>query len=196
MGAILAYSRVSTDEQSTEAQRYAIAERYRIEGDHWFEDESVSGSVKALKRPGFAGLFKFARKGDTVIVAAIDRLGRDTIDVLETVESLKLKGVAVISMREGFDLGTPIGKCMLTMLAAVADLERSNIKARQMAGIVRAKAQGRALGRKKAIDDAAVAQWRRSTGASVQLTAAQFGISVASVKRACRFHSVEVAEAA
>ena len=80
-----------------------------------------------------------------MIVAAIDRLGRDTIDVLETVEALKLKGVTVISMREGFDLGTPIGKCMLTMLAAVADLERSNIKARQMAGIARAKAQGRAL---------------------------------------------------
>lgn len=186
MGATLAYCRVSTDEQSTEAQRHAINGRYKIEDDHWFEDEAVSGSVKALQRPGFAGLFKFARKGDTVIVAAIDRLGRDTVDVLETVEALKGKGVTVVSMREGFDLGTPIGKCMLTMLAAVAELERSNIKARQMAGIVRAKAEGRALGRKKAIDDAAVAQWRRSTGASVQQTAEHFGISVASVKRACR----------
>lgn len=186
MGATLAYCRVSTDEQSTEAQRHAINGRYKIEDDHWFEDEAVSGSVKALQRPGFAGLFKFARKGDTVIVAAIDRLGRDTVDVLETVEALKGKGVTVVSMREGFDLGTPIGKCMLTMLAAVAELERSNIKARQMAGIVRAKAEGRALGRRKAIDDAAVAQWRRSSGASVQQTAEHFGISVASVKRACR----------
>lgn len=186
MGATLAYCRVSTDEQSTDAQRHAIGERYKIDSDHWFEDEAVSGAVKALHRPGFASLFKFSRKGDTLIVAAIDRLGRDTVDVLETVEALKSKGVTVISMREGFDLGTPIGKCMLTMLAAVAELERSNIKARQMAGIVRAKAEGRALGRKKAIDDAAVAGWRRSTGASVQKTAEHFGISVASVKRACR----------
>jgi DNA invertase Pin-like site-specific DNA recombinase len=91
--------------------------------------------------------------------------GRATL--LETVEALHGKSVTVISMREGFDLRTSIGKCMLTMVAAVAALERSNIKARQMAGIVRARAEGRALGRKKAIDDAAIAQWRRSTGASV-----------------------------
>ena len=79
-----------------------------------------------------------------------------------------------------------MGKAMLTMLAAVAELERSNIKARQMAGIARAKAEGKALGREKTIDDASVAQWRRENGASIQATAAQFGISPASVKRACR----------
>lgn len=93
MGATLAYCRVSTSEQSTEAQRHTIGARYEIKDDHWFEDEAVSGSMKALQRPGFASLFKFARKGDTVIVAAIDRLGRDTVDVLETVEALKGKGV-------------------------------------------------------------------------------------------------------
>lgn len=186
MSATIAYVRVSTDEQSTKAQRHSIAERFNVADDHWFADEATSGSMKALQRRGFADLFKFIRKGDTLVVSAIDRLGRDTIDVLETVEALKAKGVAVVSMREGFDLSAPIGKAMLAMLAAVGELERSNIKARQMAGILRAKSQGKALGREKTIDDAAVAGWRRANNASVSVTARQFGISPASVKRACR----------
>lgn len=186
MTATLAYVRVSTDDQSTEAQRHAIAERYKIDPGHWFADEAMSGTVKALQRPGFNSLYQFARKGDTLIVAAIDRLGRNTIDVLETVEALKAKGVAIISMREGFDLATPIGKAMLTMLAAVAELDRENIRARQLAGILRAKSEGKALGRTKVIDDATVADWRRENTASLQVTANHFGVSVSSVKRACR----------
>lgn len=75
---------------------------------------------------------------------------------------------------------------MLTMLAAVAELERSNIKTRQMAGIAKAKAEGKALGREKTIDDAAVAIWRKENSASIKLTAEHFGISPASVKRACQ----------
>ena len=126
------------------------------------------------------------QKGDTLIVPAVDRLGRDTIDVLHTVEALQAKGVSIISLREGFDLSTPIGKAMLTMLAAVAELERSNIKARQMAGIAKAKAEGKALGREKTIDDTAVAIWRKENSASIQATAEHFGISPASVKRACK----------
>lgn len=182
--AVIGYIRVSTGEQSVEAQRHSIEQMHNVE--EWFSDEGVSGAVKTLERPGFSELFNFVRKGDILIVPAVDRLGRDTVDVLNTVESLRSKGVSIISLREGFDLSTPIGKAMLTMLAAVAELERSNIKARQMAGIARAKAEGRALGRGKTIDDAAVAQWRKDNAASIQATAMQFGISLASVKRACR----------
>lgn len=89
-------------------------------------------------------------------------------------------------MREGFDLSTPIGQAMLTMLSAVAQLERENIKARQMAGIARAKAEGKELGRKKQIDDAEVKAWRIANQASIAHTAQHFGISTASVKRACQ----------
>lgn len=74
---------------------------------------------------------------------------------------------------------------MLTMLAAVAKLERENIRIRQMAGIERARADGRNLGRVKTIDDAEVAAWRRENSASIKQTAERFGISIASVKRAC-----------
>ncbi|WP_432668178.1 recombinase family protein [Pseudomonas umsongensis] len=181
--ATIGYLRVSTNEQSVEAQRHSLAKKYNIE--KWFEDAGVSGAVKALERPGFAALVAYAREGDTVVVSAVDRLGRDTVDVLCTVEAFKAKGVSIISEREGFDLNKPMGKAMLTMLSAVAELERSNIKARQMAGIEAAKAQGKALGRKRTFDPVEVAQWRRDSSASIAQTAKHFGISEASVKRAC-----------
>lgn len=180
---VLAYVRVSTEDQSTNAQRHAINERHNV--GKWFEDQAVSGATKALERPSFAELFKYAREGDTLVVAAIDRLGRDTLDLLTTVQALEGKGVAVVSLREGFDLSTPIGKAMLTMLGAVAELERSNIKARQLAGITRAKATGQKLGAPKRIDDEAVRIWREANKATIQETATQFSISIAAVKRAC-----------
>ena len=136
--------------------------------------------------PGIFRAVQVCAEGDTLIVPAVYRLGRDTIDILHTVEALQAKGVSIISLREGFDLSTPIGKAMLTMLAAVAELDRSNIKARQMAGIAKAKAEGKALGREKTIDDIAVAIWRKENSASIQATAEHFGISTASVKRACK----------
>lgn len=184
MGETVAYLRVSTDEQSTDAQKHGVEQRFKV--DQWFKDEATSGAIKAQERQGFGALLNYVRKGDTVVVAAIDRLGRDTINVLEVVEMLLAKGVSVVSLREGFDLATPIGKAMLTMLTAVAELERANIKARQMAGIERARAEGRNLGREKVIDDEAVANWRRENSGSIKATAEHFGISTASVKRACR----------
>ncbi|MCK9988845.1 MAG: putative DNA-invertase from lambdoid prophage Rac [Azoarcus sp.] len=183
MSATIAYVRVSTDDQTTENQRRAIEARYKVA--KWFSDDGMSGAIPAAQRPAMASMLGYVREGDTVVVVAIDRLGRNTIDVLSTVEALKAKGVSVVSMREGFDLATPAGKLMLTMLAAVAELERENIKARQMAGIERTRAEGRNLGREKVIDDAAVARWRQENEASIKATAEHFGISTASVKRAC-----------
>ena len=183
MSATIAYLRVSTDDQTTENQRRAIEARYNV--SKWFIEEGVSGTTPAAQRPAMASMLNYVREGDTVVVVAIDRLGRNTIDVLTTVEALKAKCVSVVSMREGFDLATPAGKLMLTMLAAVAELERENIKARQIAGIERARAEGKNLGREKTIDDAAVAKWRAENGASIKTTAEHFRISPASVKRAC-----------
>ena len=184
MSTVVAYTRVSTDDQTCENQRRTIAQRFPAVGK-WFSDDGVSGTVAATQRPGLGGLLAYVREGDTVVVAAIDRLGRNTIDVLHTVEALTDKGVSVVSLREGFDLATPAGKLMLTMLAAVAELERENLKARQLAGLERARAEGRHLGRKKAIDDAEVRAWRAEQGASIKATAEHFRISAASVKRAC-----------
>ena len=183
MSAVIAYLRVSTDDQTCENQHRQVEHRFKV--DKWFTEEGVSGAVAAAARPAMSALLSYAREGDTVVVVAIDRLGRNTIDVLSTVEALQTKGVSVVSIREGFDLSTACGKLMLTMMAAFAQMERSNMKARQLAGLERARAEGKALGRTKTIDDAEVAQWRSSNSASIKQTAEQFGISVASVKRAC-----------
>lgn len=179
---VIAYARVSTDQQCTDSQKHRIEELYKV--DRWFTDDAVSGASQARTRPGFKNLLDYCRDGDRLIVSAIDRLGRNTIDILETVEDLKQKGVQVISIREGFDLSTPMGKAMLTMLAAVAELERDNIKSRQMAGIEKARATGKQLGRAKIINDAEVLKWRTDNGASIKATAEHFSISTASVKRA------------
>lgn len=183
MSAVVAYTRVSTDDQTCENQRRTISAHYSV--GKWFSDDGVSGTVAATQRAGLGALLAYVREGDVVVVAAIGRLGRNTLDVLNTVEALKAKSVSVVSMREGFDLATPAGKLMLTMLAAVAELERENIKARQLAGLERAKAEGKHLGRSKSIDDAAVVAWRAENSASIKATAEHFGISSASVKRAC-----------
>lgn len=183
MSSVIGYIRVSTGDQTTTSQRHAIEARHKV--DKWFSDDAISGATKAAERPGFADLLRYVRDGDTVVVYAVDRLGRNTMDVLETVETFKAEGVAVVSIREGFDLSTPMGKAMLTMLAAMAELERSNIKARQMAGIERARSEGRNLGRPASIDSNAVRTWRQENSASIKATAEHFGISIASVKRAC-----------
>ncbi|MGM0694941.1 MAG: recombinase family protein, partial [Pseudomonadota bacterium] len=98
MGAVIGYVRVSTDEQTTGAQRHQIESRYKV--DRWFSDDAVSGATKAASRDGFRSLMSYIREGDTLVVYAIDRLGRDTVDVLDTVEQLKTEGVAVVSIRE------------------------------------------------------------------------------------------------
>ncbi|EMT3314974.1 recombinase family protein, partial [Neisseria gonorrhoeae] len=138
---IIGYLRVSTKEQNVAAQRQVIQDKYQIE--RWYEDQAASGAVKALNRPEFRKMAEFVRQGDTVVVVAIDRLGRNTIDVLETVQFLQKKGVAVTSLRENFDLASPLGTAMLAIVSAFAELERSYIKERQMAGIRNAREEGK-----------------------------------------------------
>ena len=91
MSSVIAYVRVSTDDQTNENQRRLIGDRYKV--SKWFEEDGVSGRIPARQRPAMSALLAYVREGDTVVVNAVDRLGRDTIDVLSTVESLKAKKV-------------------------------------------------------------------------------------------------------
>lgn len=146
MSSVIGYVRVSTHDQTVENQKQQIEEAgYQI--GKWFSDEAVSGSVKAVERKGFSDLLNYVREGDTLIVIGIDRLGRNTIDVLSTVEMLQAKGVKVISLREEFDLSTSVGKAMLTMMAGLASLEKDLIAERRTAGIKRAQSEGVHCGR-------------------------------------------------
>lgn len=147
---VITYLRVSTNDQTVENQRQQITGAgYNVESDFEFCDEGISGTVPASKRPALTEALKIARKGDVFVCTAIDRLGRDVIDVLTTVKALQAKGVKVVSIREGFDLSTPAGNMMLTMMAGFAEMEKAIIAERRTAGIERAKAEGKHMGRPK-----------------------------------------------
>ncbi|WP_426143308.1 recombinase family protein [Pseudomonas sp. DWP3-1-2] len=187
---MLSYFLIGADGQETLPKLGAIELAHHAV--HWFGDMESVGLIGALERPGFGELHQFARKGDILVVPSLDCLGASAAELIEIFQAFREKGVAVVSMREGFDPSSDIGKAMLTMLAAVAELERSNIKARQMAGIARARATGQKLGAPKKIDDLAVSAWRKAQKATIQETAHQFGISIAEVKRACANKSFNI----
>ncbi|AJA08854.1 resolvase domain-containing protein [Sphingopyxis fribergensis] len=186
----VAYYRVSTADQSIEAQRTAMGSGF----DQEFVDEGVSGGVLAAARPGFGRLLSSVRRGDTVYVYAVDRLGRDAIDVQTTVRNLTQAGVTIHIHGLG-PVAEGVGELILAVLAQVAQLERRRIAERTAAGREAARASLRAtgrthrgkegLGRPFAADPATVREWRTAEGASIKGTAEHFGLSHATVKRYC-----------
>ncbi|MGC6401179.1 recombinase family protein [Sphingomonas sp. FW199] len=186
----VAYYRVSTDAQSIEAQRQALGGGF----DREFTDEGISGATLAADRPGFAKLLDYIRDGDTLFVYALDRLGRDALDVQATVRKLLDRGVT-LDVRGLGPIGRGVGELIVAVLAQMADMERQRIKERCDSGRAAAKAslaatgmthRGKAgLGRPFAADAKTVAEWRKANGASIAQTMAHFGISKATVSRYC-----------
>ena len=186
----IAYYRVSTSEQSIEAQRNALSGGF----DKEFSDEGVSGAVPAADRPGFAEMLSYVREGDTLHVYAIDRMGRDAIDVQQTVKALRDKGVKVDVYGLGV-ISEGVGDLILAVLAQVAQMERKRIAERTATGREVAKKllaetgktqHGKtSLGRPVKVNQDEVKAWRQANNASISQTAKHFEISEASVKRAC-----------
>lgn len=138
----IAYVRVSTVEQNEDRQIEAL-KKHNI--DKWFT-EKVSG--KDRNRPELQRMMEFVREGDTVYVHDFSRLARNTKDLLDIVENLNGRGVALVSNKENLDSSTPTGKLMLTMIGAIAEFERQNLLERQREGIAIAKRKGVYKGRK------------------------------------------------
>ena len=186
----IAYYRVSTGDQSIEAQRNAMGGDF----DREYSDEGVSGSIMAADRPAFAKLLEGVRNGDTVHVYAVDRLGRDALDVQFTVRRLIDLGVTVDVHGLG-PIGRGVGELILAVLAQVAEMERRKIAERTADGRAKARKslletgkthRGKeSLGRQRKHDGAAVAAWRVDRKASIRETALHCSISPASVKRYC-----------
>lgn len=180
--AMFGYGWISTTDQSAENQRMEVnAAGYAM--DYWFADEGVSGAVMAQRRPKFGEMLGKVRKGEVLVVTKIDRLGHDAIDILATVRDLKTRGVLVhVTPLGGTDLTGSAGKLLLAMLSAFAEMERDLIVEGTQAGLARAKAEGRKLGRSaKTTDrDRKAILAALATGASVSEQARQCGISRAS----------------
>lgn len=186
----IAYYRVSTSDQSIESQRHALSQGKPFDKEFW--DEGVSGAVPAAKRPEFAKLLDYVREGDSIHVYAVDRLGRDALDVQATVRSLVKRGVSVEVRGLGV-MAEGVGELILAVLAQIADMERKRINERTAEGRATAKAsleatgkthRGKAsLGRPLGGDPALVRAWREANKASISATAAHFSLSTATVKR-------------
>lgn len=136
------YVRVSTKEQNTARQEILMQE---LGVDKIFIDKMTGRSIA---RPQLQEMLNYVREGDTLIVDSISRLARSTKDLLDIVEKLTAKGVQFVSKKETIDTQTPAGKFMLTVFAALYELEVENTRLNREEGIAAAKAAGKYKGRK------------------------------------------------
>lgn len=184
----LGYLRVSTsDKQTTDSQRAALS---ALGIERWFEDIGVSGSTPVDQRSGWSEMRTYARPGDTVCVARLDRIARSVTGLVGTVEGLADDGIAIRSAAESFDIdpSSPTSKLLLTLLGAVAEFERSLIRARVREGLDAARAKGTKLGRRPALTDdrlrdLALAMTHRGDQSAAEV-ASRFGVSRATAYRA------------
>lgn len=145
---LIGYARVSTLEQNPNLQTDAL----KAAGCEKIFIEKISGTV--AERPELNKLKDQLRKGDTLVVWRLDRLGRSLKDLIEWVNYLDTQGVAFKSIQEGFDTGTSGGRLVFHMFGALAEFERNLIKERTMAGLTAARSRGRVGGRPKKLNDA------------------------------------------
>ncbi len=177
MSRVFAYCRVSTAEQVPRNQAEEIrAAGFAVE-PYRLVEETVSGSVPAAERPGFARLLDRLEPGDVLVVSKLDRLGRNAMDVRATVERLAGMGVRVHCLAlGGADLASPAGRMTMQVIAAVAEFERDLLIERTRAGLSRARNAGKRCGRPPSLNTKARAQVleRLAAGASVAETAREF----------------------
>ena len=177
------YARVSTVEQEPENQLQELRAYSEVRG--WtaveYTDKGVSGSKD--RRPALDQMLADAmrRRFDVVVCWRLDRLGRNLRHLVTLIEELQSLGVAFVSLGEGIDFSTPAGKLQLHILAALAEFERGRIRERVLAGLHRAKAQGRRLGRPKAV--VPVDRLRDVRHLPVDQAADALGVSRSTVKR-------------
>ena len=147
-GTVLGYARVSRNDQELARQLDALdaAGCVRV-----FFDKGISGA--RFDRPGLTEVLKYARAGDTLTVQSLDRLGRSTKGVLELAEQLEGSGIALRILNLGLDTSTPAGKLVLTVIAAIAELEREQLRERTLDGLAAARARGRVGGRPRALTE-------------------------------------------
>mgnify|MGYP000591917531 FL=1 len=185
MSRLFSYARVSTTDQDTDNQKLAIKNAgYEIE-DNRFISETVSGGVQAMQRKQFKLLVEHKLEtGDTLVVLKLDRLGRDNIDVQQTIEMLIGKGIKVICLDLPVrDLSSPEGKLMLQLFSSFAEFEKSRIRERTMEGLAKAKAEGKKLGRPEATKTTEQVLQKRAEGLSQSKVALALSISLPTVKR-------------
>jgi DNA invertase Pin-like site-specific DNA recombinase len=186
------YLRVSTDGQTCTNQRRELeqaAERHGWEVVAVHQDKGISGAKGRDKRPAFDKLLHSVTRRDVDIVAAwsVDRLGRSLVDLLGFLQELHAKDVGLYLHQQGIDTTTPAGKAMFSMLGVFAEFERAMIQERVRAGLKRARAEGKVLGRPTVSPDKeARIRQLRADGVGIRKVAGLVGVGVSVVQRVDR----------
>jgi DNA invertase Pin-like site-specific DNA recombinase len=174
------YTRVSTVAQTLDQQNAALAAAAVTKT---FSD-TMSGARD--DRPGLAALMDYVHGGDTVVVWKLDRLGRNTLHILETVKALTDRGVTLISTTDGIDSSTAAGRLMIGVLGSLAEYERELVKERTALKREASRAKGTRFGRPKKVPDAshiATARRMKSDGHTARDIAKYLGVSRATLYR-------------
>jgi len=189
MKRVALYLRVSTLDQHPETQalelrKYAAQRGYEIVEE--YVDHGVSGT--RVRRPALDRLLKDAHRHrfSAVMVWACDRVARSTKHFLQVLDELGELQIQFLSMRESIDTEGPLGRAIIVIISAIAELERSLIVERVRAGMRRAKLEGRRIGRKPLDVDRTAVVRDRIGGLSLTQTARKYGLSRASVVRLVR----------
>jgi len=183
------YMRVSTDGQTVENQERelrAVADRSGWEIVRVLADSGISGAKGRDRRPALDALWKGIARREFDLVAAwsVDRLGRSLQDLISLLGELKAKGVDLYLHQQGLDTATPAGKAMFQMLGVFAEFERAMIQERVKAGLARARAQGKRLGRPRVSEKVERSvRLARATGMGIHKIAGECGIGVGTVQR-------------
>jgi DNA invertase Pin-like site-specific DNA recombinase len=174
------YARVSTFDQEPENQLREL--RRYVEARGWTAVEHVDKGISGAKdrRPALDVLLSDARRRrfDVVVVWRLDRLGRNLRHLIILLEELQALGIAFVSLNEGIDATTPAGKLQMHILGAIAEFERARIAERVKAGLQRARAQGKRLGRPRKKPSSIVVP-----GGSVRQAARVWGVSKSTAAR-------------
>jgi len=186
MSRVFAYCRVSTADQTTANQIQEIASAgFRVDSRR-VTTETISGSVLSSKRPRFRELMIKLEAGDVLVVTKLDRLGRNAMDIRETVDGLAKIGVRVHCLAlGGMDLTSPAGKMTMSVIGAIAEFEKDLLVERTQAGLARVKAEGKTLGRPQSLSDAQAIEIREklASGVAVAALAREYGTSRQTVMR-------------
>lgn len=183
---IFAYCRVSTSDQTTENQLREIAAAGFSPAPRRVIEETISGSVAASERPGFQMLLNKLEADDVLVVTKLDRLGRNAMDVRKTVDVLTAMGVRVHCLAlGGMDLTSAAGKMTMGVIAAMAEFERDLLVERTEAGLARARAEGKSIGRPWSVKPEQMVEIRErlAEGVSVAALAKSFGVSRQTIMR-------------
>jgi DNA invertase Pin-like site-specific DNA recombinase len=180
VGQRIGYTRVSTVSQTLDQQNVAL----EAAGVAKTFSDTMSGARD--DRPGLAALMEYAREGDTIVVWKLDRLGRNTLHILETVKTLTDRGVTLVSTTDGIDSSTAVGRMMIGVLGSLAEYERELIKERTALKRAASRANGTKFGRPRKVANAehvSTAKRMKTDGHTANDIAKYLGVSRATLYR-------------